>query len=121
MARTQVVGLDKFRTGLGVAMAKQRTGITRAMRDTAAAVVQALKAACPVKTGALRDSIRAVEVSPSRIEIWIGDRNAFYGPHVEFDTSRAPAHPFVRPVIEQYRKDFPGRIDEILTENWTGP
>lgn len=122
MANTQVIGLDKFRTGLAVAMIANRTALTEGLRQMAASLVDAIKQECPSKTGALKSSIKYVEHSRKfgpGVEIWIGDSKVFYAAHVEYGTSRAPAHPFVRPVVETFREKYPGQIEQILAETWS--
>lgn len=122
MAKTQIIGLDKFRTGLAVALAASRKDLTDGLRQMAAELVEAIKADCPTKTGALKASIKYVEHSRTSgpgVEIWIGDSKVFYAAHVEYGTSRAPAHPFVRPVVERFRKKYPGQIEQMIAQTWS--
>jgi HK97 gp10 family phage protein len=117
MAKTPVFGIDKLRTGLAVAVTTQRKDLAIGLRAMAEALALEIQAACPVGSGALRDSIKIVETGSANrpgFEVWIGDRKIDYAAHVEYGTSRMPAQPFVRPVA--YREDsaenFPAAIEQ---------
>lgn len=59
-----------------------------------------VKAACPVRTGNLRDSVIAVvtETTPTRASIEVGPdlAKAPYAPYVELGTRHQAANPFIR-------------------------
>lgn len=56
-----------------------------------------------VKTGRLRGSI-TWEFGEDSFGVYVDiGTNVFYGPFVEFGTSRAPAYPFMRPALEAAR------------------
>lgn len=68
---------------------------------------------CPVDTGALRASIRAV-AEGLKITLSAGK---FYAKFVEFGTRYMRAQPFLRPAIYRWATDFfPKRLAESLTE-----
>lgn len=56
---------------------------------------------CPVDTGRLRSSIRAVDGKDATgVYVDVGT-NVEYAPHVEFGTSRMPAQPYMRPALAE--------------------
>jgi HK97 gp10 family phage protein len=86
-------------------------GLSAAVRGAAASTVA--KAAlemqaearrlAPVKTGRLRDSIRARQLGPLS---WVVEVGVDYGGYVEYGTSRAPARPYMRPAFEKTAAGF---------------
>ena len=120
MSKTRVIGVDKFRMGLAVSVQDTRIAVSDELRAMATEVVIELKARCPSVTGALRESIKYVQASPTKLEIWVGDKVAYYAANVEYGTSRAPAHPFVRPVIAEFRKSAPRQIEQLVSQTWSG-
>jgi HK97 gp10 family phage protein len=86
-------------------------GLSAAVRGAAASTVA--KAAlemqaearrlAPVRTGRLRDSIRARQLGPTS---WVVEIGVDYGGYVEFGTSRAPARPYMRPAFEKVKAKF---------------
>ena len=61
------------------------------------------KAACPVRTGNLRNSITHQQESEN-VEV-IGTP-VEYGPYVELGTSRMKAQPFLRPAAENHTDEY---------------
>lgn len=127
----QIDGLDAFKKGLRaldkkIAGKVVRTSLRRGMKTIQVAV----KAACPVDTGALKRSI-VVRASKARrrgiisIEVRIGEGDfkgdTFYGAMIEYGTIRMPARPFIRPafdrneaaVARQVLDDIGAAIDEM--------
>jgi HK97 gp10 family phage protein len=80
---------DAMRSQLGKAVAKMA-------RDIEAQA----KAAAPVDTGYLKNSIQAKQISPLLWEVTVG---ANYGAFVEFGTVRRGATPYLTPAIERMR------------------
>ncbi len=122
MAKEQIIGIDKYRTGLVLSLTAARNAMTDSMRKMAAEMVDQIKAGAPVKTGALKESIKYVEHSrPSgpAMELQVGNSKVRYAAHVEYGTSKAPAHPFVRPVVERLKKRYPGQIEQEIAETWS--
>ncbi len=121
--KTQVIGLDKFRTGLAVALSDGRKDLTNDLRTIAAEMVNALQLACPSDSGALKASIKSVEharkTGPS-VQIFVGNASTYYAAFVEYGTSHAPARPFVRPVVARFREKFPGLIAQSIEQTWSG-
>lgn len=107
----------------------------QAMEAVATDIVQAMKAAVPVRYGGLRDSIgwtwgdlppgtfmidevrsgrnRGMQYAILRLKIYAGSKDAFYGRFVEFGTkSGSPAQPFFYPTWQAERLKFRKRIRE---------
>lgn len=107
---------DPFRAAVGKMLADTRIAVIAALGRLGADITADLKAACPVITGALRDSIRyevVVADNNPALVIHVGGDQAFYAPLVEYGTARIQKHPFVRPVMAKYRN----RINEIIAGN----
>jgi HK97 gp10 family phage protein len=123
MAKAQVIGVDKFRTGIAVTLAAQRKDLDSGLRAMADQLAQQIQANCPSLTGALKASVKVVE-SPGpagrRIKIEIGNSTVDYAAHVEYGTSHAAARPFVRPAVEKARQQFPGQIEHLIEQTWSG-
>ena len=69
------------------------------------------KAACPVRTGNLRNSITHEQESEN-VEV-IGT-NVSYGPYVELGTSRMGAKPFLRPAAEGHVGEFKEILRQVM-------
>ncbi len=125
MAKAQVIGIDKFRTGIAASIAALRGELSSEMRSMAEKLAQEIRIACPEDTGALRDSIKLVvkqrESNKPSIEILIGDRVVDYAAHVEYGTSKMAARPFVRPAMERFRRKFPGAVESLIAQTWDSP
>ena len=124
MARTQIIGVDKLRTGIAVALEAQRKDLNAGLLAIAEDVAREIRADCPEDTGALRDSIKVVPVvygANPKFEVWIGDRTTYYAAFVEFGTSKNAAHPFVRPAVERLRLRYPKLIESIVSQTWARP
>ena len=96
-----------IRVGGAAAAGEQLEMIADAIRQNLAAAVtaetEALKAEakrrCPVKTGALRDSIRAsVRIQGEQAEAFVGSGLPYAGP-VELGTLQALPAPFLAPAL----------------------
>lgn len=123
MGKTQVIGIDKYRTGIAVSLAEQRRDLNAGLRASAEELAREIQVACPVGTGALRDSIKVVEtgvLAHPKVEIRIGDKATYYAPFVEYGTSRMAAHPFVRPAVETFRRKYQGMIESMVSQTWAG-
>lgn len=66
----------------------------------------------PVKTGALRDSIR-FETSAAQVFVFAG---ADHASHVEFGTYKMPAQPFIRPAYHAARRNLSRYTRRALRE-----
>lgn len=69
------------------------------------------KAACPVRTGNLRNSITHQQESEN-VEV-IGT-NVEYGPYVELGTSRMRAQPFLRPAAENHAGEYESIMEMVM-------
>ena len=123
MANARVIGVDRFRSDLAEAMKTNRDVLNSGMRQMIEAMADQIKANCPTKTGALKNSIHVAEGKnrhgPSQ-EVVIGNDSVDYAMHVEYGTSREPAHPFVRPAVEMLRQKYPGQMEALISDTWKG-
>jgi HK97 gp10 family phage protein len=85
-----------------------------AVKAGAELVEQAAKERVPVRTGDLRDAIHTERVRHAEYAVVGGDGKAFYGHLVEFGTTRAPAHPFLVPGLEERREMVVALVDAPL-------
>jgi len=75
--------------------------------DTALNLPRALglaRAYCPVKTGALRDTIRVERTGPHSAKLSAGDTNVRYAGFVHEGTSRMPPRPFIAQALAVERE-----------------
>lgn len=123
MANGRVFGVDKLRTGVAVAITAQNKALSEARLEMAIDLANKIKAACPERTGALKETVKAVELNSAkhpRIEVWIGNREVDYAAHVEYGTSKMAAKPFIRPAVAALRKKYPSEIERVISQTWTG-
>ncbi len=71
-----------------------------AARTIAESIADRAKAAAPVETGRLRDSIHVERVGRGKYAVVAGDHDVFYGHLVEFGAVSSPAQPFLVPAVE---------------------
>lgn len=122
MDKSSVEGLRGFREDLATGFAAQRAELRQRLIALGIQMTIEIKAGVPVKTGALRESVRFVVLDTGKgekLDIKVGDETAPYGPHVEFGTAHAPAHPFVRPVVYQHEHSVPAHISEGIEKAWS--
>lgn len=114
-----------------------RAAAQKAMEEGAQEIVDAMKAAVPVESGDLRDSIgwtwgdvpagsftiadvrsgprKGDQYATLRIKIYAGNRDAFYARFVEFGTRTGmPAQPFFYSTWKQKRAAFRKRIRDAV-------
>ena len=109
-----------------------REAAAAAMEEGAQEIVDAMKAAAPVQSGDLRDSIgwtwgevpagsfmideirsgrnRGEQYATLRIKIYAGNRDAFYARFQEFGTRSQPAQPFFYVTWSKERAKFRRKI-----------
>lgn len=78
--------------------------LSKAAMAGAKVIVSAAKARAPVRTHKLQESITAevTEKSRDHVEAKIGPgKSGFYGMFHELGTSKMPARPFLRPVLDE--------------------
>lgn len=83
------------------------TSNEEALRELGEEMKTRMKAAVPVDTGKLRDSI---DVEKKGKGITVGPRGVDYAGYVEYGTSRSPAQPYIRPVVEWAKVNAPKRF-----------
>lgn len=99
-----------------------RAEIRKPMENGANELVQAQRAAAPVRTGALRDSINWVygdapkgtissgrqtdgtPINDLKITVFAGNEKAYYARWIEFGTATTPAQPYFYPIYRFMRK-----------------
>lgn len=95
----EIKGLNRFLTVLDWAIARFEKESTEGLMDVAKEIEEKAKRFVRVRTGALRDSITAQEIS----ELEVAVSMLFYGYYLEYGTSRMPPYPFIRPALEQIK------------------
>lgn len=78
-----------------------RPHVATGTRRGAELVMEAAKGRVPVRTGALKNAIHIDFRGDADYAVVAGDRDVFYGHMVEHGTTRAPAHPFLVPALEE--------------------
>lgn len=105
---------DPFREMVGKIAEATRDAVIEALSELGADIVADLKLACPVKTGALRNTIRYEVINKNgnpALEIYVGNEEVYYAPFIEYGTARILKHPFVRPVMAKYKN----RINDVIS------
>lgn len=107
---------------------KAKKGLAKAIREQADKVADAIKAAAPVKTGNLRDSVKvrrkksdlSLEVTVGDITTVRGERGpkgeANYAIFVEYGTKNMPAHPFAHSTYRAMQNDVNDAINDAIEE-----
>lgn len=92
-----------------------------AIKEGADIVVAEAKSRCPVKTGKLRDSIKAVaknqgtlyEISANASKTDNAGRTYYYGCRVEFDPYFG--QPFLYPALDEHREEIYHKIRDAIS------
>ena len=87
--------------------------LAQATQIAARNIERTSKEACPVDTGATRNSIQARETG--RLEWTIGP-STHYAPHLEFGTVHMAAQPFMIPNAEKERPRFVEAVRQITQD-----
>ncbi|MGF7429586.1 HK97 gp10 family phage protein [Thermoanaerobacterium thermosaccharolyticum] len=95
--------------------------LEKAASSAAEVVKDAASKKAPRRTGKLARSMvyKTKEKSKTGVEIVIGpDKDAFYGLFHEYGTSKMPAHPFLRPALdengEKIKRTIANKLKSIL-------
>jgi HK97 gp10 family phage protein len=121
MANSSVSGISAFRQQIAAGLSAQHQSLRNRLNQLGIQMTAEIRAAAPVLSGATAASVRYVIFDTAKgesLEIKVGDATAFYVPHVEFGTSEAPAHPFVRPVVYRHEGKIPAQIEEAVGQAW---
>lgn len=81
--------------------------LRKAWATAAQPLLADIKANAPVKTGALRDSIKVERMGgegAGEVKMQVGVFGEFHGHFQEFGTVRQRARPFVRPALDRHAK-----------------
>lgn len=89
--------VDRLAVDLTKAPGKVRRKVSQAIRKSAQGIQRDARRLCPVRTGALRDSI---STDIGALEAEIGP-TIFYGKYQEFGTSKMSPNPFMRPAFDR--------------------
>lgn len=106
-AQSRVKGLDKLKESFAKIRKRITTSNEEALLEFGDEMKTRMKAAVPVDTGTLRDSITVEQKGGG---ITVGPRGVDYAGYVEYGTSRSPAQPYIRPVAEWAKVNAPKRV-----------
>ncbi|GFH38915.1 HK97-gp10 family putative phage morphogenesis protein [Streptomyces pacificus] len=107
----ELVGMDELRQRLQELGPDVQSACVRALKESAAAVVDHTKAAVRKDTGNLQQSVRArFRNNGLRAEIGWWDRDDDYAVYHELGTRRFPPKPALGPALEVERNKIGGRI-----------
>ena len=126
------VSMDASKVFLLINLYSRLTSLMPALREDirsdlisiAEDIVMIAKGLVPVDTGALKESIR-VEEKNKKVYATAGGggvtnpktgRIVDYAAHVEYGTSRVPAHPYMRPAFDRVRKEIKQEIRNTIKE-----
>jgi HK97 gp10 family phage protein len=107
MAVTVVIKLNR----IPEVAAQIHAAVGQAVQQTAAQVQTDAKSIVPVRTGALRDSIKTEMVGD--LAAVVGS-DLYYAVFVELGTRRMTARPFLTPAMETARVQFPSTIRDLI-------
>lgn len=100
MIEVQETGLRGVQSALRKFPAEVRSQLPRMVKEAAEPVRARAQTLAPWKTGALAGSVRIVGGS-NRIAVRAGGKKAFYARFQEYGTKKMPAHPFLKPAVEE--------------------
>lgn len=106
-----IEGLPELRRRLEEMPVQIRLACFRALKESAAVVVDGTKGRVKVDTGNLQGSVKArFENSRLRAEIGWWDRDDDYAVWQEFGTKSMPARPSLGPALEEEKQHLPDRL-----------
>jgi len=127
VAEVELIGADRLIARLVKVANALDPGAARVLKTVAENTRDTAKELCPVDTGSLQRSIRVqVHARPAGHVHSVGisaggyvtnprtGRKVDYAVHVEYGTSRTPAQPFMRPAVEQHKKELQKRMKEVV-------
>lgn len=112
MLNITISGMDSVSAAIGSLTEAVVAGIETGVAEGASIVRDRARALCPVRTGALRNSISA-ESSGNKAEI---SAEKEYGVFVEFGTSKMSPKPFMVPALLESTEEITARIAEAIGE-----
>jgi len=108
--------MKKLKARLNAIPAACEKAAEQAVRESVSAAQAAAKSLVPVRSGRLKDSIRAGSDGLSG-SVYSG---CDYAPYVELGGRGNPARPFLYPAAQAQRQAFPARATEIFNGNFKG-
>ena len=126
MAKIEFAGIEEYAKKLA-ALGQDAEGVCKyAIYDAAGIVADAVKSACPVRTGDLRDSVGIKRMQNkngfiyAQIEFAGYDRkgaaNAIKASVLEYGTSTRQKHPFIRQAVNRVKSAAQFSIEKALDE-----
>lgn len=107
-----VSGTDSLRAKLANAGPKIRKAAGEVVESETLEIADDMRAAAPVDTGELRDSIQST-ADDVRGFAWADARHAVF---VEFGTKSAPEQPFILPTAEKHRRPYVRNMSVRINE-----
>lgn len=120
--------INSFSKQIGALPIRLRRQLASAIKDEADRLATAIKAAAPVRTGALRDSVKVrrtkhdltLEVTAGGDSTTHGDRGpggeADYAVFTEYGTRHSPAHPFFYPTARVMQAEINANIQKAVSD-----
>lgn len=109
-----VSGVDALLNDFEGLTSELQSAINLAITANAEAILEDAQALCPVRTGALRDSIAIEYENDGDILTANIGTDMYYGPYVEFGTRYMEAEPFLFPAFEQNAPELGADIADAL-------
>lgn len=106
------MGLEVVKDNTEEAVDAIGSAIAAALEEVGLAAEGYAKAACPVDTGRLRNSITHV-ARPDERAVYIGT-NVEYAPHVELGTVHQKAQPYLKPAASEHADTYRAIIERRL-------
>lgn len=105
-----------FKDNSGIFISELHENLEEALSECGEIAKEYAKKKCPVRTGALKNSIDYdIKTSPlgGKAEVFA---SMPYWSHVEFGTSRMRAQPYLKPAIADHKGEYIRRIKSKLKE-----
>ena len=96
----RIEGIGKVKAALDRKHTQIVVATTKGLREAGELLKGEIQARAPVRTGALRESVRVIETQNGCA---VGPEK-FYARFLEFGTSRMSARPFIRPAFEENKE-----------------
>lgn len=111
--KVDVEGVEEVLGKIDLTNAKMRKAIKELVGKTALNIQLGAKRRCPVRTGALRNSITVDFYGTMSAEI---GPHMPYAPYVEFGTRKMAAQPFLFPAFEEEKPKFEEGLKKAIEE-----
>lgn len=121
MINSKTTGLDAFNRKLDAASRRMKAAVSKRVEESADRLASAVKAAAPVSSGELRESVRT-ERERDGVRVIAGGTPATMpgGADIakaqEFGNEHQPAHPFFRPTVRAYAPEIKDQVARAAEE-----